>query len=180
MHSAEHFAVGKFQLTRPVRGEPRRSSTKAMTSTFQLTRPVRGEPFERYSATQISINFNSLAPCGANLAQFSSKTEQEEFQLTRPVRGEPKARRDLQRYHRNFNSLAPCGANPAFECKISNELIFQLTRPVRGEPRGHKEVLNKYSISTHSPRAGRTVLSSAYPPLCRHFNSLAPCGANRA
>ena len=86
------------------------SMIEVTTSPFQLTRPVWGEPLFRYSASAYGAisthsprvgrtaavragldedaNFNSLAPCGANL-------------------------RDLERRIRypNFNSLAPCGAN---------------------------------------------------------------------
>ena len=34
-------------------------------------------------------------------------------------------------------------------------------------------------ISTHSPRVGRTILVSLALAKMTHFNSLAPCGANR-
>ena len=56
---------------------------------FQLTRPVWGEPFGIFVFAQCSVNFNSLAPCGANLDGMTIRRD--------PV---------------NFNSLAPCGANP--------------------------------------------------------------------
>ena len=35
------------------------------------------------------------------------------------------------------------------------------------------------SISTHSPRVGRTAVTLKAPKATLHFNSLAPCGANR-
>ena len=36
-----------------------------------------------------------------------------------------------------------------------------------------------WTISTHSPRAGRTSLFALSVPIPNHFNSLAPCGANQ-
>ena len=57
---------------------------------------------------------------------------------------------------------------------------FQLTRPVWGEPSTLTVIYPASSISTHSPRVGRTI---APPPrlfAVRHFNSLAPCGANHS
>ena len=55
-----------FQLTRPVRGEPLSLGRNIGSSTFQLTRPVRGEPASPCPADSSLVNFNSLAPCGAN------------------------------------------------------------------------------------------------------------------
>ena len=78
------------------------------------------------------------------------------FQLTRPVRGEPSIIIDELGNSTNFNSLAPCGANRPSS-----------TSTTKGG-----------SISTHSPRAGRTGGFRAYGQRQRHFNSLAPCGAN--
>ena len=57
------------------------------------------------------MNFNSLAPCGANRGAPAHYVGRLQFQLTRPVRGEPffETYGALQKI--NFNSLAPCGAN---------------------------------------------------------------------
>ena len=77
------------------------------------------------------------------------------FQLTRPVWGEPR-----------------------FSRVRAIKLLFQLTRPVWGEPDVQRSVFDRSSISTHSPRVGRTLHSSLHRHLCSHFNSLAPCGAN--
>ena len=124
------------------------------------------------------------------------------FQLTRPVRGEPLHKIRQRRNSKNFNSLAPCGANHSCIRKLILISPFQLTRPVRGEPRVCGADIDDPTISTHSPRAGRTrrgcqipqffVRISTHSPRagrtsrrlsCQnifcHFNSLAPCGANR-
>ena len=133
---------------------------------FQLTRPVRGEPRARRAYLHEAGNFNSLAPCGANRAKVSNATSAWLFQLTRPVRGEPRSvhqgvfdlristhspRAGRTRLCRtfafpfvnfnslapcgaNFNSLAPCGANRTTTSSRRADCKFQLTRPVRGEP----------------------------------------------
>ena len=80
--------AAKFQLTRPVWGEPRRILLYSDLNLFQLTRPVWGEPLifvsvtpytiisthsprvgrtvEEYVNIESTSDFNSLAPCGAN------------------------------------------------------------------------------------------------------------------
>ena len=79
----------QFQLTRPVWGEPIASHVILTCVRFQLTRPVWGEPRLPGVAELIAINFNSLAPCGANRECFQSSLACLLFQLTRPVWGEP-------------------------------------------------------------------------------------------
>ena len=81
--------VRKFQLTRPVRGEPTLLTLVRLPSIFQLTRPVRGEPFATGRGMPPSADFNSLAPCGANHVNTFAVRGVSLFQLTRPVRGEP-------------------------------------------------------------------------------------------
>ena len=56
---------------------------------------------------------------------------------------------------------------------------FQLTRPVWGEPYVYTNLSKNQSISTHSPRVGRTDYFTSALPEPQNFNSLAPCGANR-
>ena len=60
-----------------------------------------------------------------------------------------------------------------------NTRAFQLTRPVRGEPQRLRARQKPIAISTHSPRAGRTESNYIITDDLIHFNSLAPCGANR-
>ena len=126
------------------------------------------------------LDFNSLAPCGANLSFFAFSVELSIFQLTRPVWGEPYANGRGTKSATNFNSLAPCGAN---HYNAERQAQF-------------------FDISTHSPRVGRTwddrekgdnrrqfqltrpvwgepVLYQSVDAQGIHFNSLAPCGANR-
>ena len=124
-------------------------------------------------------DFNSLAPCGANLVSVCSTL-----------------------HYEDFNSLAPCGANLCMNSTLGDVLPFQLTRPVWGEPRlmCEKRVTPRISthsprvgrtsaargsagssaISTHSPRVGRTITAGNVTISLIHFNSLAPCGANRS
>ena len=62
-----------FQLTRPVWGEPWSARRSSSRSRFQLTRPVWGEPETNTVFAIVIINFNSLAPCGANPLSKPSK-----------------------------------------------------------------------------------------------------------
>ena len=83
-------------------------------------------------------NFNSLAPCGANLAienpdVFAGVISTHSPRVGRTARGGTRYREII-----NFNSLAPCGANPFIGP------LWQIS----------------VSISTHSPRVGRTARSS--------------------
>ena len=190
---------------------------------FQLTRPVWGEPVEGSFVFRRSVNFNSLAPCGANLISIGLPSQISEFQLTRPVWGEPgvtikemkaifisthsprvgrtmESQTDkttiahfnslapcganpqymaMNEYDVNFNSLAPCGANRRASTTSISFGTFQLTRPVWGEPEPDMLTAPVNVISTHSPRVGRTARLYSYAPHSVHFNSLAPCGANR-
>ena len=57
----------------------------------------------------------------------------------------------------DFNSLAPCGANLNFRFRRFVLTLFQLTRPVWGEPQAYREIDTNRTISTHSPRVGRTL-----------------------
>ena len=127
-----------------------------MALSFQLTRPVRGEPRHSVQLQHSRFDFNSLAPCGANhgiLTFFARKGSISTHS--------PRAGRTLVAY-----DLATC------------LFVFQLTRPVRGEPRRSLRVITPSAISTHSPRAGRTMGAEVHELCDPNFNSLAPCGAN--
>ena len=175
-------------------------SSKSSRFLFQLTRPVRGEPKAAKASKALLSNFNSLAPCGANQAATVFTLYARVFQLTRPVRGEPMRRVFVVGQHTHFNSLAPCGANrprlndtgspfyfnslapcganPSSRRHCRPSSIFQLTRPVWGEPHTVRDHYTCQTISTHSPRVGRT-FDFYWPALANiDFNSLAPCGAN--
>ena len=181
-------------------GEPDFIISQTKHRQFQLTRPVWGEPVIRVNPHAEVVNFNSLAPCGANLSLAFSRIILKVFQLTRPVWGEPhkclydgfvqsisthspRVGRTVIRVNPhaeviNFNSLAPCGANRSPYCPFYCYAPFQLTRPVWGEP-VRRHISGAFAhISTHSPRVGRTNLPALKVVLCSDFNSLAPCGAN--
>ena len=160
-----------------------------------------GEPLEPSLYANNPLNFNSLAPCGANQLKLANRSSTDQFQLTRPVWGEPAAiMRDMITTtisthsprvgrtqfilhfcwcHRHFNSLAPCGANRTVSWLGPIWSPFQLTRPVWGEPKCLALESFKTYISTHSPRVGRTNTRPTPGKHTTNFNSLAPCGANR-
>ena len=79
---------------------------------------------------------------------------------------------------KHFNSLAPRGANPLKRAWRDPRNSFQLTRPTRGEPRACYARSHSFSISTHSPHAGRTADGVTTYTYTDDFNSLAPRGAN--
>ena len=208
---------------------PRVGRTAAMTALskkcakFQLTRPVWGEPDMRHMRATRHGHFNSLAPCGANLewelncntaagfqltrpcganlAIADAMARLAKFQLTRPVWGEP-AWSQGGNVHAVISTHSPrVGRTFCVVANRGNTVIsthsprvgrtrrrrqnsgamsqFQLTRPVWGEP--DVLVLRHFRqrISTHSPRVGRTPNLAGYIAFLFHFNSLAPCGANR-
>ena len=155
-----HFGVVSsfmpiFQLTRPVWGEPAAARLVVFCLVISTHSPRVGRTRLKEYFSKKTDNFNSLAPCGANPLIPLRLACTIKFQLTRPVWGEPKV------------------------CVLpANTPAFQLTRPVWGEPISRGSVLARDIISTHSPRVGRTLLRLFVVLLDRHFNSLAPCGAN--
>ena len=171
-----------------------------MSKSFQLTRPVWGEPGHVGAVMQSNSDFNSLAPCGANRLIGEAKFFTVEISTHSPRVGRTTFRCNRSVRRPYFNSLAPCGANPVFGVRYSpftnfnslapcganrphctprrRRLSFQLTRPVWGEPKYGSDITASCSISTHSPRVGRTQISTRSTLLFCYFNSLAPCGAN--
>ena len=125
-------------------------------------------------------NFNSLAPCGANPPFPVIRIEKYCISTHSPRVGRTTIKHCSLQKRRYFNSLAPCGANRHIACIVSLCPSFQLTRPVWGEPRNAIQGCKSRKISTHSPRVGRTRLSTMLSCPLGYFNSLAPCGANPA
>ena len=115
-----------------------------------------GEPRTDLANPVFKIDFNSLAPCGANPLYEKGADSTSAFQLTRPVWGEPANIGEQAIINRISTHSPRVGRTrvirPQFPCGHS----FQLTRPVWGEPLG---------CCAEKRRAD-------------HFNSLAPCGAN--
>ena len=56
--------------------------------------------------------------------------------------------------------------------------MFQLTRPAGGEPSTALKRCGVETVSTHSPRGGRTAIPTKIIKTQPRFNSLAPRGAN--
>ena len=190
----------RFQLTRPVWGEPTLENHRKRTRTisthsprvgrtpyesddiglvrpFQLTRPVWGEPgvgvvFEhaqRISTHSPRVGRTLISILGYQSCLISTHSPRVGRTIT------------LLRFRKsgsNFNSLAPCGANLLVLKFRTIMYSFQLTRPVWGEPAFTRFFTDTIPISTHSPRVGRTNYYSKHSDKTYHFNSLAPCGAN--
>ena len=246
MEKSKKTLFGKFQLTRPVWGEPLSILVETKRLTISTHSPRVGRTLRKTTSQSRMKHFNSLAPCGANPAIPSAVILNSAFQLTRPVWGEPfvdklfiyrfgisthsprvgrtPATFSSLRALRSFQLTRPVWGEPAAVKNRSRNCPFQLTRPVWGEPviifvAGYDFAISTHSprvgrtsrrwkrlgltsafqltrpvwgepeagivtnipmdISTHSPRVGRTVVPSIAGIEADHFNSLAPCGANR-
>ena len=79
-----------FQLTRPVRGEPRIVEHNLLLMIISTHSPRAGRTSIVSVCSTLHYDFNSLAPCGANPEIFRYLHSGIRFQLTRPVRGEPR------------------------------------------------------------------------------------------
>ena len=167
----------KFQLTRPVWGEPfifiihtldiiisthsprvgrtGDISNQPVIWLISTHSPRVGRTSARWSSKYCTTDFNSLAPCGANLAHQYLRGQANRFQLTRPVWGEPA---------KILNSLIPANIS-THSPRVGRTLISIL-------------VYRIFQISTHSPRVGRTRIVGLFGSTSSDFNSLAPCGAN--
>ncbi len=139
-----------------------------------------GEPFGLFQCRTYRSNFNSLAPCGANPLGAICMTYETWISTHSPRVGRTRVKCCNLRNLDDFNSLAPCGANQKCKDKIHLASGFQLTRPVWGEPQPRIVAAHVKRISTHSPRVGRTPRRLLLRNSSKHFNSLAPCGANLA
>ena len=84
------FCISLFQLTRPVRGEPKQAAALCLYAHISTHSPRAGRTAQIIRQNDIYADFNSLAPCGANLLYGSLHQTAQTFQLTRPVRGEPR------------------------------------------------------------------------------------------
>ena len=102
----------RFQLTRPVWGEPVAVRPVRVNRKISTHSPRVGRTLTATEKRAETANFNSLAPCGANRDMCA--------EIVAPL---------------HFNSLAPCGANPAARLNAARHGKFQLTRPVWGEPK---------------------------------------------
>ena len=138
-----------------------------------------GRTLPRSLAINSTLHFNSLAPCGANLIALGDIRGTNEISTHSPRVGRTSAIKGIYYGAPNFNSLAPCGANLLRGVTDLWNYAFQLTRPVWGEPLIRQRLQSRFPISTHSPRVGRTKFFRKHCYAVHHFNSLAPCGANR-
>ena len=147
--------------------------------TFQLTRPLRGATIGGRN-TEESVRISTHTPLAGRDELVRVVCHHFLiFQLTRPLRGAtserarfvrtlpisthtPLAGRDetLPFYIAavtNFNSHAPCGARHGKGFYVYTDEQFQLTRPLRGATDFWRGGILMYSISTHTPLAGRDV-----------------------
>ena len=132
----EHFGADTdFNSLAPCGANPKYLCSLFCVFVISTHSPRAGRTSLAFINPSRSPNFNSLAPCGANPPPLVQPVGRYTFQLTRPVRGEPVERQRPAGTDAHFNSLAPCGANRRLKMII---IISQ-------------------RISTHSPRAGRTV-----------------------
>ena len=79
----------RFQLTRPARGEPIGTIHDNPELLISTHSPRTGRTSTEFTNKEIKMNFNSLAPHGANRCFSGIVPSGNSFQLTRPARGEP-------------------------------------------------------------------------------------------
>ena len=132
------FARGRkakfpFQLTRPVRGEPIKKivdkrdpyisthSPRAGRTAFagliiqipeiSTHSPRAGRTKAQRMSWTSNVNFNSLAPCGANPCTSRARLRLSTISTHSPRAGRTSDGTAVRYVILNFNSLAPCGAN---------------------------------------------------------------------
>ena len=145
----------KFQLTRPVRGEPQVRALTGLSQAISTHSPRAGRTDQRITLAEMKIDFNSLAPCGANQLVFDALAV--------------------------FVYISTHSPRAGRTVRKSQETTVKIIST--HSPRAGRTAILRYGgvnaqISTHSPRAGRTSFPLLQSHLIYDFNSLAPCGAN--
>ena len=166
-----------FQLTRPVWGEPFGVMEDITTALISTHSPRVGRTRQSCIGYQTSNNFNSLAPCGANLGYFANEYDEQDF-----------------------NSLAPCGANHSERFEVSQAVHISTHSPRVGRTRtthysmqltshfnslapcganlGEREGIRALGDFNSLAPCGANLGDKDHCDRAKHFNSLAPCGAN--
>ena len=146
-------------------------------------------------------HFNPRAPCGARPSKEQQRKRRVCISIHAPHAGRDERDAARRARSRNFNPRAPCGARLAAHrhgfvvvdisihaphagrdsiwlSQAARRKVFQSTRPMRGATSLLICLLTESDfISIHAPHAGRDVSLLPRPPLPRHFNPRAPCGA---
>ena len=117
--------------------------------------PRVGRTFLIFVLLGAPLNFNSLAPCGANLHRYSLPLYNAQFQLTRPVWGEP---RSEIRYSTSaeISTHSPRVGRTANAAASRSLPIISTHSPRVGRTLACGVIHARPEISTHSPRVGRT------------------------
>ena len=148
----------KFQLTRPVWGEPDAAAVGRITAPISTHSPRVGRTYHTINEHRANVTFQLTRPVWGEPRATASITKKFPFQITRPVWGEPAWTQDGRVHAVNFNSLAPCGANPTLPRLSECVFYFNSLAPCGAN---HIDFARRNSSTTD-------------------FNSLAPCGANPA
>ena len=169
----------KFQLTRPVWGEPDAAAVGRITAPISTHSPRVGRTYHTINEHRANVTFQLTRPVWGEPRATASITKKFPFQLTRPVWGEPAWTQDGRVHAVNFNSLAPCGANlfPARMVRI-NALYFNSLAPCGANraASGHARPYRQFQLTR--PVWGEPNNAPADNGATVYFNSLAPCGAN--
>ena len=123
-----------------MRGEPHTGWAQDYYFIISTHSPRAGRTRGLFRLFDQHAHFNSLAPCGANLAETNRMTFTNEISTHSPRAGRTIIGGKPYLQESDFNSLAPCGANLAEK----------------------ENVIRTKVISTHSPRAGRTSTSCIF------------------
>ena len=137
-----------------------------------------GEPRISDRKGNIISDFNSLAPCGANLDRFLVPAEHNGISTHSPRVG----RTGILTFFARKGSISthsPRVGRTKAAATIKNANDISTHSPRVGRTLRMSFALQRLLISTHSPRVGRTSLARKSLKDPDDFNSLAPCGANR-
>ena len=159
-HTVEILSAltGKFQSTRPSRGETRHKIRLDIVRRISIHSPLAGRDHPNSSMAPRQANFNPLAPRGAR----------------------PRSNR-IGSGADNFNPLAPRGARRPRAGFFSFQIIdFNPLAPRGARPRRGEAGRGNCHISIHSPLAGRDESRSIVQVQGSHFNPLAPRGARHS
>ena len=131
--SACETFVEHFNSLAPCGANPCISFKKTLKSKFQLTRPVWGEP-ARILNSLTPANISTHSPRVGRTTFFARRGSKTAISTHSPRVGRTTMILLAVLTAGDFNSLAPCGANHRMIVTLRRRMSFQLTRPVWGEP----------------------------------------------
>ena len=136
--------------------------------------PRAGRDAPRLAIVGRGLLFQSTLPAWGETANRPKPKFPESFQSTLPAWGETGGYRQHRRGAGHFNPLSPHGERRMYENSRTTVQAFQSTLPAWGETPSFPAMVNRDSISIHSPRMGRDFSEMWLFPLGTLFQSTLP------